>query len=281
MIKSTYNRKIISQKAIDSCPLCSSIKQSFLYKDFEGSRFVKCNSCNLVFQNPRFEVGYEDEYWGEAIDPDGNKRDLITEKESKIKNLHYDDIKFVEELSGGKILDAGCGFGFFLSALSDRWEKYGLELSQYCVENIKINNPDIKVKNEIIENIPFDLDFFDVIYSFHVIEHVMNPEDHIKCLHKMLKKDGKLIISTPNIGSFVSRRFKGNYRLLGLPHIILFSVETLSILLKRIGFEIIGIKFPFFKTEYFTFINLLRLYDKKSVSPPFYGNIMTIYTKKV
>ena len=281
MIKSDYNRKIISQEAVDLCPLCSSNKQLFLYKDFEESRFVKCESCDLVYQNPRYEIGYEEEYWGKAIDPDGNERDLITERELKIKNLYADDIKFVEKQSGGKILDAGCGFGFFLSALSDRWEKYGLELSEYCVDFIKKNNPNIKVKDEIIENIPFDLEFFNVIYSFHVIEHVKNPIKHVECLHKMLKKGGTLVISTPNIDSFVSRMFKGNYRLLGLPHIILFSVDTLSMLLNKVGFEIIDIKFPFFKTEYFTFNNLLRLCNKKSVSPPFYGNIMTFYTRKV
>jgi 2-polyprenyl-3-methyl-5-hydroxy-6-metoxy-1,4-benzoquinol methylase len=282
MFKSDFSRKIISQEAVDLCPLCLSNKQLFLYKDFEGSKFVKCNSCGLVFQNPRYEISYEKEYWGKAIDPDGIERDLVMERETKIKNLYSGDIKYIEKLKGGNILDAGCGFGFFLSALSDKWNKYGLELSEYCIDYIDENYLDIKdIRSEIVENDPFDQEFFDVIYSYHVIEHVKNPVKHIESLYKMLKKGGTLVLSTPNIDSYVSNRFKGNYRLLGLPHIILFTVDTLSMLLKQGGFEIINIKFPFFKTKYFTFNNLLRLYNKKNVSPPFYGNIMTFYTRKV
>ena len=120
---------------------------------------------NIPCEALKNEISYEKEYWGKAIDPDGNERNLITEKESKIKNLYSDDLKYIEKLKGGKILDAGCGFGFFLSALSDKWRKYGLELSKYCVNYIHENDHDIKeVKAEVIENLPFGLDFFDVIY---------------------------------------------------------------------------------------------------------------------
>ena len=276
-----FNRKITGSEQVNNCPLCLSENQNQLYKDFEGSNFVRCEDCNFTFQNPRYELSYEKEYWGKAIDPDGNERDLITEKESKIKNLYSEDISYIEELEGGKILDAGCGFGFFLSALSNKWEKYGLELSKYCVNHINENYPDIKqVKAEIVENIPFGSECFDVIYSFHVIEHVKKPTEHINCLYKMIRKGGTLIISTPNIDSFVSKRFRGNYRLLGFPHIAMFSVVTLSKLLESVGFEILKIKFPFFKTDYFTFNNLLRLFNTKNISPPFYGNIMTFYAIK-
>ena len=281
MLESNFNRKIVSTEDVNICPICQSTKQGRLYSDFEGSIFVKCIDCDLAFQNPRHEISYEKEYWGKAIDPDGNERNLVSERESKIKNLYADDLKFIEKLKGGKILDAGCGFGFFLSALSDKWEKYGTELSNYCVEFIKDNYPEVKeVKNEIIENLPFSENFFDAIYSFHVIEHVKNPTEHIKCLSKMLKKDGTLAISTPNINSFASKRFKGNYRLLGLPHIIVFSPKTLSAILENNGFQITKINFPFFRTDYFTVQNLLRLFNKDKISPPFYGNIMTIYAKK-
>ena len=279
--KIDFKRKIINEEVVNNCSTCGSQKQEFLYKDFEGSRFVKCLNCDLIYQNPRYEIEYEEEYWGKAIDPDGKERNLAGERDTKIRNLYNDDINFVEKLEPGRILDAGCGFGFFLSALSNKWDKYGLELSEYCVNYISKNFPNIQVKDEIVENNPYEPEYFDVIYSFHVIEHVKDPQKHLNSLHKMLKKDGSLIISTPNINSFVARRFKGNYRLLGLPHIVMFSVERLTRLLIDTEFEIVDIKFPFFKTEYFTIKNLLRLLNENKMSPPFYGNIMTFYAKKL
>ena len=142
-IKSQY--KIIAKENVDKCPICLFAGQTFLFKDFEGTKFVSCQKCDLVFQNPRHELSYNKDYWGQIIDLDGTKRDLISERNSKIKHLYSDDIKYIENLPGGKILDAGCRFGFFLSAFSDKWDKYGLELSKYCIDNLVQMFPEFTV----------------------------------------------------------------------------------------------------------------------------------------
>ena len=58
-----------------------------------------------------------------------------------------------------------------------------------------------------------------------------------------------------------------------------FSTKTIEILFERINYQISKVKYPFFKTDYFTWENLLRLIDTSKVSPPFYGNEMTIYLR--
>ena len=45
------------------------------------------------------------------------------------------------------------------------------------------------------------------------------------------------------------------------------------------SFEIIKIEKPFFKTEYNTLKNFLRLFNPFKLSPPYYGSIVTIYSK--
>ena len=265
---------------IDFCPLCSSGKRQYLYHDFQNNRYVKCEECGLVYQNPRRVTEYEENYWGKSIDPDGKERLLQEEKESKIKNLYKEDLEFIENFDGGKILDAGCGYGFFLSALSDKWEKYGVEYSQFTVDFVKKEFPDIIIEQGDLECDIFENEKFDVIYCYHVIEHVSDPKKVITKLRGLLKKDGILVISTPNVESFCARRFRGNYRLLGSPHIIMFSPKTLQKLLETCELKVFKKSYPFFKTDYFTFKNLCRLFDTKKVSPPFYGNIMTFYTKK-
>ena len=88
-------------------------------------------------------------------------------------------------------------------------------------------------------------------------------------------------MTTPNFDSGVARRFGKNYRLLhDKTHISLFSDCGLKQLLEDYGFFIDRIDYPFFETEYFTKENLLRLFDTQKVSPPFYGNVMTIYARK-
>ena len=89
-----------------------------------------------------------------------------------------------------------------------------------------------------------------------------------------------LIITVPNIGSYCSKRFKGNYRLLGDNHVVMYSPETLTRLLETSSFKVIKKEYPYFRTDYFTIGNLLKLLSRKKVSPPFYGNLMTLYSQK-
>ncbi len=264
-----------------NCCLCGASEYTFLYHDFQDNQYVRCNQCGLVYQNPRKVTQYEDNYWESAIDPDGKVRDLTTEREDKIKNQYEGDIKYIHKLTPGRILDVGCGLGFFLSAINSQWEKYGVEISEFASDYARQHFPDINVFTGELSQAQYDDDFFDVVYLYHVIEHVENPEALLKEIHRILKTDGILIIGTPNIESFCSRRFKGNFRLLGTPHIVLWSRPTLTTLLEKNGFEPLKVRFPFFGTRYFTLGNLWRLLNTKKVSPPFYGNVMTIYARKV
>ena len=89
-----------------------------------------------------------------------------------------------------------------------------------------------------------------------------------------------MIIGAPNINSFVAKRFKGNYRLLGTPHIVMWNKKTLSELMNKYELTVFKDIYPYFKTDYVSLKNLIKLYDKDKISPPFYGNLMTLYARK-
>ena len=203
------------------------------------------------------------------------------ERKFKVNNRMINEIKYVNSLLPGKILDAGCGPGFFLAEINKEWGKYGIELSKFNVDYINDSFSDINVQVGSLEKLPYEDNFFDIVYSFQVMEHVFEPVKIFKEFSRVCKPDGKIIISTPNIDSFCSKRFKGNYRLLGAPHVIMWSPITMKHLFKLIGFEVVKEYYPFFKTEYFTLKNLIRLLNKRNVSPPFYGNEMNLYAKRI
>lgn len=264
-----------------NCCFCNANEYTFLYHDFQDNPYVRCHKCGLVYQSPRKITRYEENYWESAIDPDGKVRNLLQEREDKIKNLYEGDIKYIHKLTPGKILDVGCGPGFFLSAISNQWGEYGVEISEFASDYARHHFPDINVFTGELPQAQYDDNFFDVVYFFHVIEHMGNPHEILKEIRRITKTNGILITSTPNIESFCAKRFKGNYRLLGTPHIVLWSRVTLTTLLEKNGFRPFKVRFPFFGTRYFTLGNLWRLVNTKKISPPFYGNIMTIYARKV
>ncbi len=272
--------KIVDQKEIKECPTCKSHLISKEFEDWNGIHYSLCGECYGAYQNPRLYIDYEESYWGEITDPDGNRRILANERKSKIKNWYGASIDYVNQQKPGKIIDIGAGLGFFLSAINKSWEKYAQDYSKYSLDFVVQNDPSVKICTKDVYNLEFKDKFFDVVMFYHVIEHVDHPNDALAEINRILKKEGKLIIGTPNIKSIAARLFKGRFRHYGPPHINLFTPKNLEELLIKNGFSIEKIERPFFGTDYATFGNLLRMLFPVGISPAFYGSVMTYYCKK-
>ena len=136
--------------------------------------------------------------------------------------------------------------------------------------------------NKEFDSEDYALDFFDVVLCHHVIEHVDDPVGFIKGVNSIMKPNGVLVIGTPNFDSAMARRYGHRYRMLSDPtHISLFSDMSLRDLLIDNMFDIEKIEYPYFDTKYFSRSEVLRLFQDGDVSPAFYGNIFTIYAKKI
>jgi len=265
-----------------NCIFCKSnkVKNTFVSLS-ESIVYNICDNCGCHYQNPIQKVDYDDSYWISAIDPDGNKREFINERDDKIKNWYGNSIKFVNSFNNISVLDLGCGLGFFLSALNSNIKKYGIEYSSFAIKYIKSNFPEILTLNSqnIEDTKKFDTKF-DIIMCYHVIEHLQEPQKLINTIKNNLKKDGYLIIGTPLIDTFISNFFGKNYRLYSKSHINLFNLKSLNMLLGD-DFKIIKIERPFFKTKYNTLSNFMKLFNNKRLSPPFYGSVITLYAQKI
>lgn len=223
---------------------------------------------------PPASTSYEEDYWGEVVDPDGKRRDRTLEREQHLADIAA-ELEFMSSLPCGRVLDIGCGLGWLLSALGEKWEKHGIELSTYAAERARqyaeiFNGPLIDYKaSEAL---------FDLAVMHHVIEHIEDPVANILKVRELLNPGGILILGTPDFDSGCARRFGVNYRLLHDPtHISLFSNDSMHRFLRDHEFTIARVDYPYFETRHFTLGNLQRMSDTSQVSPPFYGNFMTFY----
>ena len=283
MLKS--NKKSGDKTKEHHCPLCGFEKTAFFVTNFKNNNYWRCKKCEFVFQRPIPKPKDDTAMWTEGIDLDGNKRDLTEERNFKLKNWYGDILKNVVTLAPGRVIDIGCGLGYLLSALPDSWEKYGFDISQFARSFVKTNFPDVQLVDDLqLDKLPpssYHCNVYDVVICYHVIEHIEYPDIFFKHLSQLLKPDGVLIIGTPNIGSIAAKIFKGNFRLLGDgSHLSLFNDKNLEMLMKKYDLKIYKKEYPFLKTDYFTFRNILRMLNFKAVSPPFYGSIMTFYAKR-
>lgn len=269
-------------KLIKKCPFCraSFDNTEYIYKSWNGAFFYKCKNCELLYQKMYEEQNYESKEWKNVIDPDGKTRDLAKEIKFRQKNWYGNVIKHINTLESGKILDYGCGDGGLLSAIDNKWEKVGYETNSEKVDFIKENYPDIRIRHTS-DPTHYKPQSFDVIAAYHVLEHLENPLEIFNKLYSLLKYNGHLIIGFPNPDSWTAKRFKENYRLLSKEHLTLFSDWHIKNLFQAHNLVITNIECPFFRTKYFSIKNLWRLWNIKKVSPPFYGNIVTYYARKL
>ena len=227
---------------------------------------------------PAGESSYEEDYWGEVVDPDGNRRNRTAERDIHLADIAA-ELSYIAGLTAGRVLDVGCGLGWLLSALRDDWQKFGIELSAFAGGRARDNG---EIFHGPLLDCPFPVGSFDLVVMHHVIEHMTDPEANVRKAWELLKPGGKLVLGTPDFDSGCARRFGRRFRLLNDPtHVSLFSNDSMHRFLRDHGFFITMVDYPFFGTRHFTRENLHRLSEVDRVSPPFYGNFMTFYCARL
>lgn len=137
------------------------------------------------------------------------------------------------------VLDFGCGDGKMTSLLSDISRRiYGVDNQERAINFAKLMtfNKNISFK-KTYNDILFPNNFFDVVVCFDVIEHIPIHLVHyvIYEIKRVLKRNGLLILTTPNRCSLNNRIFGHN---IDPKHYYEYSFEELDNLLKSEGFHV-------------------------------------------
>ncbi|HSX36464.1 MAG TPA: methyltransferase domain-containing protein [Patescibacteria group bacterium] len=135
--------------------------------------------------------------------------------------LHYEQrflfereqksIDYIKKLPGAKkILDIGCGDGYFLKGLRDalparrKVELWGVDYSKSKLRQAKKQGFSTKWC-DLEQGLPFPDATFDVVYAAELIEHLFNPDFLLEECHRVLKPKGTIIVSTPNLQAWYNR----------------------------------------------------------------------------
>ena len=224
-----------------NCKICGSGSTSFFFRcldsEFRKSEIelYRCGNCGVVFVHPQPGKGwlakyYEDNYY--------KKPSLFFGLIRAFRRRAF------SKLAPGKILDVGCGEGTFLLAMNNiGWECHGTEVSSSSEEfSGRLREKGVKVHYGELTNAGFEPGSFDLITFWHVVEHLRNPKEYVRFCRRLLKKNGLLFISVPNIGSTSFSLWKCGWFHLDLPrHLFHFDPKSISFLLENNGFEIKGI----------------------------------------
>lgn len=101
---------------------------------------------------------------------------------------------------GSSFLDLGCGLGqttFYLSSLGYKVE--GIDNSEKFITEAKEKFPNLNFYQGDTLNLPFPDESFDAVGSHNVIEHISDVPKFLKEQIRVVKNDGLIFISAPNL----------------------------------------------------------------------------------
>jgi len=211
-----------------------------------GYNIYRCIHCGTGFT----EIGtdfnpknfYDEEYF------QGGQKDGYADYAGSQKILRKEFNKLVSKLleyslPGGKLLEIGCAYGFFLSEASAFYDCIGVEVSKEAAKYaVDIGS---KVYNQCIdENLIKKIGPFDVVVMLDVIEHLVNPVAIIQLISENIKQNGILLITTGDFSSLYSKISGKRWRLMTPPqHLHFFTKKGLISLIERNRFKLVSAKY--------------------------------------
>ena len=147
---------------------------------------------------------YDERYAGDYMDTDAysvwGHSDLRTRQ--VIETLSHIGIR------PDRVLDYGCGVGGWIGLLSRIFpnaEISGVDISKTAIEKARGRFPKCHFRHLQGITAPFGNEEFDLIFSYHVLEHVADIDVSISDIARMLKRGGYAVIIFPcgNKGSFL------------------------------------------------------------------------------
>lgn len=233
------------------CEICGSTAARELYKakdrlgnSDESFIIAECAGCKVLRTLPVMDESelaryYPRDYWGATGEP----------SESWIRSSQAEKTAFLAEcaLWSGRILDVGCGSGFFLRALSaERWDRFGVETGEAAVLAANRALGQGRVFQGTLSEAACEDSYFDVVTFWSALEHTNEPRASLEEARRVIKRGGSLIVQVPNAASYQARMFGGDWFALDAPrHRYHFSPDVLGRLLRETGFEV-------FHTTYFS-----------------------------
>ncbi|MCX7920839.1 MAG: class I SAM-dependent methyltransferase [Clostridia bacterium] len=220
------------------CPVCNysmetkvkSIEEHKIL--FEGKQMnyaiFACPNCRSEFANPLLPPPDSwyinmDEYYG----------------------WRWEFGKALEDIKGsnlkGDLLEIGCGQGIFLEKIKDQYSVYGIDVNTTSIEVAQkkgLKAYACKLEDVAKNGLPQQ---FDIITFFNLLEHIDTPLEFLASINKLVKPDGLIIISIPNMER-VSRKVWKEIWDIPPHHLVRYSREGIKKLLEAAGFETVKIE---------------------------------------
>lgn len=230
------------------CPICEGTIKNFYSVESELGKFQidRCSSCGFAFVNPTPSDEYIVDFY-KSSDKQGRSthsslEDVLAD-EARYPNATLDGERIAARIKrltkkSGRLLDVGCGYGFFSKAAKDA----GFEVD--CLE---IADVERRIATDYLGRSPVATTFelfqssekYDAAIFSQVLEHAREPLNWMRKMRDLSSPAAVVAIALPNFSALTTDLLGAKDPYVIPPaHLNYFSPDNLTRLLERAGYQV-------------------------------------------
>ena len=220
------------------CCACGSITEHDFRFHVNGCSIFQCRLCGTGCTDAQgFDPAlyYAEDYFS------GGRADGYSDyigSEEVLRREFARSVDFIRRhRRGGRLLEIGCAYGFFLTQARGHFDVIGLELATEAVDHARRAGLHV-LQGEPDEKTLREIGNVDVIVMLDVIEHLPDPRKTLALCRRYINPGGIIVITTGDFGSVLARSAGKKWRLMTPPqHLWFFTREGMRRLATGAGFS--------------------------------------------
>lgn len=213
------------------CPACDCLTAHKELYEKNRCLVFRCSACGLgsaQAQHFEPETYYTEDYFNGGHS-DGYSDYAGSESVLRSEFARVVDVLRQHRPAGGRLLEIGSAYGFFLKEAQPHFDVHGIELSKDAVAACHraglLNVHQGVADEDTLKRIgPVD-----AVVMLDVIEHLSTPVETLRLCNKILKPGGVILITTGDFGALTARATGRHWRLMTPPqHLWFFSRTSFS-----------------------------------------------------
>jgi SAM-dependent methyltransferase len=209
------------------CPACRRGTRHITPFSVNGCDIRRCQGCGLGRAQTS---GFDPEHYYTSDYFSGGEADGYADylsAETVLRNEFARTAAFIRKWhEGGRLLEIGCAYGFFLHEAKPHYDVAGIELSADATSHCRKFGLDV-IHGVANEETLSKIGAVDVIVMLDVIEHLPAAHETLRLLTQRLNPGGIIVITTGDFSSPFARLLGKRWRLMTPPqHLWFFSRES-------------------------------------------------------
>ena len=273
---------------VDCCPVCGGQQSQTAYEAVQGILAQRC-ACGSYYCDHRFNTAGLAAYWQNYQ----NREHAAVEEECVLRQRMYAvDFAYIAQFlkPRAKVLDVGCADGQFLDWFAAAGHEcngveFGHEAALKAAQRYTVQEgyfPDLDLEPG-----------YDLIIFRGVLQYVHAPRRFFGKAASLLAPGGLVYVTAqPNMEAFCHQVFRRKFRFSLTPcDCVGYTAQSLIAEFAAHGCAMVGQMFFYEETPYANPSKDVRAvnkavtamnmgYDPEELSPPFWGNMMTLVFRK-